>query len=631
MIAYSNGYKTAFTELSCSLSTPTFGTLPHDLVGTYYRAGPAMFSAGSLPPPMNSLVKPKKPPVPDGTDVERMVAHPFEGDGAVLAITFHGDGRTEGGGILVNADGMRDGIDESDGTSSPRIDTAGKMTTRFRYVRTNAFTNERKKGKKIYVGMEGTRTTTAAAATTTTSVDRRIGNDISSPPFYRHHLLPGLNKMRKNTSNTRAVYFGKRLLTLWSGGLPYKLDSLALSTEGRSQLGGVVKRDDQSLGAKAAIDSKKNRILFYGIYEESGSSMLNIYEFNSKFQSIRDDDGLVKVKLPGLAMIYDFAVTDNYAIFVQPMLKVNGMQYMISKEPGKCLTLESEPSLLHIVARAGNEQAGALKTVPIPYDGYPDVNLQFINAYEDEKDGRIVFDAIRSTDEGRGSSSSSSSNARWPWASTLSSFQSTSAKKSLWRYTFQPKTGVITKEYITNDQIYFGTVNISTSGQKHRYVYAAAGCLGEDIAPPQGIAKFDLENPSRRENWFPESYEFCGEPMYAPRDGGDDGKDTEDGGYILSVLFNGRDEKSELIVLKAADIQSGPIARVPLGMAIPHGYHGCFAPTDEANWTYEEIERRAKLADKMEKRGSMWNEVKSDFSGLGLRFDDMEEYFGELM
>jgi hypothetical protein len=120
--------------------------------------------------------------------------------------------------------------------------------------------------------------------------------------------------------------------------------------------------------------------------------------------------------------------------------------------------------------------------------------------------------------------------------------------------------------------------------------------------------------------------------MYAPRDGGgDDNTDTEDGGYILSVLFNGRDEKSELIVLKANDIKSGPIARVPLGMAIPHGYHGCFAPTDEANWTYEEIERRAKLADKMEKRGSMWNEVKSDFSGLGLRFDDMEEYFGELM
>ena len=172
-----------------------------------------------------------------------------------------------------------------------------------------------------------------------------IENDITLP-FYRHHLLSGLNKNRKNTSNTRTVYFGKKLLTLWSGGLPYKLDSLALSTDGRTQLGGVIKREDSSMSSKAIIDSKKNRILFFGIDEESSSSQLNIYEFNSKFQPIRDNDGLVQVKLPGLALIYDFGITNNYAVFVQNMLKVNGMQYMVSKEPGKSVTLlDGEPSV----------------------------------------------------------------------------------------------------------------------------------------------------------------------------------------------------------------------------------------------------------------------------------------------
>jgi carotenoid cleavage dioxygenase-like enzyme len=91
---------------------------------------------------------------------------------------------------------------------------------------------------------------------------------------------------------------------------------LALSTEGRSQLGGAVRRDDQSLGAKAAIDSRRNRILFYCVDEEPGSSVLNLYEFNSKFQPIGDNDGAVKVRLPGLAMIYDFAATENYAVFI---------------------------------------------------------------------------------------------------------------------------------------------------------------------------------------------------------------------------------------------------------------------------------------------------------------------------
>jgi len=595
MQAFSNGYKTAFAEISCALSEPTAGALPSDLVGTYYKCGPAMFSAGSLPPPQNSLVKPKTPPVPDGEDAGRMVSHPFEGDGAMLAITFHGD----------KAGGDR-GEDEDDG---PRVDTAGKVTTRYRYIRTTAFTNERKKGKKMYTGMESTR-----------AIPSSVGNDLPLP-FHRHHLLPGLNKMRKNTSNTRAVYFGKKLLSMWSGGLPYKLDSLALSTDGKTQLGGIIKREEASIGGKAAIDAKKNRILFFGVDEESGSSQLNLYEFNSKFQAIEDMDGKVEVKLPGLALISDFSVTDQYAVFVQPLLKVNGMQYMLSKEPGKTTSLEGESSLLHIVGRAGSKNAGAIKTLEIPYDGSPDANLQFINSYEDEE-GTILFDVIRS----EATQSNGKSSTQYPWASTLSNFQSMASDKSLWRYKVHPQKGFISKDCISKDQIYFAIANSNTGAQKHNYIYAAVGAMGEDVAPPQGITKFDLES-NTQESWFPEAHEFCGEPMYAQRRG----DDSEDGGYILSTLFNGKDESSELVVLKANDIKSGPIARIPIGIAVPHGYHGCFAPTDDANWTYEQIERRAKLSDKMETRGSMWNEVKSDFSGLGLRFDDMEEYFGDLM
>jgi len=307
------------------------------------------------------------------------------------------------------------------------------------------------------------------------------------------------------------------------------------------------------------------------------------------------------------------------------VLKVNGMQYMLSKEPGKSVELEGEPSLLHIVGRAGSKNAGGIKTLEIPYDGAPDANLQFINAYEEE-DGTIIFDAIRSDGT---QSSSSSSNTQWPWASSLSNYQSMASKKSLWRYKVHPQKGFISKDCISNDNLYFGIVNSKTSGQKHRYIYAAAAAMGEVVAPPQGITKLDLAS-NTQESWFPEEgYEFCGEPMYAPRRGVDD--DAEDGGYILSTLFNGNEERSEIIVLKASDVASGPIARVPLDVVMPHGYHGCFASTEDANWTYEQIERRAKLADKMETRGSMWNEVKSDFSGLGLRFDDMEEYFGDLM
>lgn len=45
MTAFSNGYKTVFNEISCALAEPTVGSLPLDLAGTYYKCGPAMFSA----------------------------------------------------------------------------------------------------------------------------------------------------------------------------------------------------------------------------------------------------------------------------------------------------------------------------------------------------------------------------------------------------------------------------------------------------------------------------------------------------------------------------------------------------------------------------------------------------------
>ena len=323
--AYAAGYKTAFRELPCARVGVVAGAddgaspLPPDLAGTYYKAGPAMFSAGSLPPPRNSLVKPKGPPVPDGADPGRMVAHPFEGDGAVLAVTFHGGRAGE------------EGHEDADRVAVAAED-AGSATARFRYVRTNAFTNERKKGKRLYSGMDGTR-------------DGGGPGSGLPLPFLRHHLLPGLNKARKNTSNTRAFYFGSRLVTLWAGGLPYKLDALALSTEGRTQLGGAVPNEEAALGAAARVDPVRNRALFFGVEEAPGASTLRLYEFNARFRPIEERGGVVSAKLPGLALVYDFAATDGHALFVQPRLRVNAMQYLLSKEPGKCVELEEAPAV----------------------------------------------------------------------------------------------------------------------------------------------------------------------------------------------------------------------------------------------------------------------------------------------
>lgn len=581
--AYGNGYRTVFSELPFAECKASVGEIPTDLKGSYFRSGPAMFSAGSISPPKTSIIQPRDgPPIPDGQNPSRMVKHPFEADGGVLGVTFPGD---------------------------------GTATARFRYVRTTAFTNERRKGQRLYRGMDSTRELGYK------TVGAGMGNDLHTPLF-RHHLQPGLNKNRKNTSNTRAMYWGKRLLSMWEGGQPYKLDGLALSTEGRSQLGGILAEQDP-FGSKVVIDPVKERALVYGVNQDAKKSQLTVYEFNSRFRLVDEgnerEKGKVVMDLPGLALISDMAVTENYSLFVQPPVST-GMQFMLVREPGKVLTVEKAPATLHLVPRVGNNDRSP-KSIQIPFDGVVEAELQFCNAYEEGD--KIIFDAIRS-DGSSSSQSTTSSSSEWPWVSSRDEYVEKSSKKSLWRYEVDASAGTVSKEKLSDIQCYFGGVQPNHSTKKHHHIFVAVGGLDDEIAPPQGIARFDC-NSREMASWMPSAHEFCGEPMFAPKV-----NPLSDGdGYVLTVLFNGKTNESDIVVLDATDIAAGPVCRIPLGIGVPHGLYGCFTDAEEATWTFEEIQRRAKLADKMESRGNRWNEVKSDFSGLGLRFDDMEEYFGD--
>lgn len=576
--AYSKGYKTVFAEVPAAECTALpGGKIPTDLKGTYYRAGPAMFSAGSIAPPKTSIIQPRDgPPIPDGQNPNRMVQHPFDADGGVLGVTFQGNGET--------------------------------VTARFRYVRTVAFTNERRKGQRLYKAMDSTRELGP-------NVGEGIGNDLHTPLF-RHHLLPGLNKFRKNTSNTRTIFWGKRLLSLWEGGQPYKLDGLALSTEGRSMLGGVLREDD-SMGAKMVVDPIKNRALLYGVNQDPKNSEVTVYEFNDSFRLVEQEDGKKMQNLAGFAMISDMAATENYSLFVQPKVST-AMQFLFIKEPGKVLTVEKAPATLHLVPRVGSGKEA--KSISIPFDGVVEAEMQMINAYEDG-DSTIILDAIRVDGSNK---ASSSKGTQWPFATTREEYVKTAAKRSLWRYTVDLPSNSVSKELLTDTQCFFGVVNQKQSTLPHRSIYMAIGAKGREVSPPQGIARFDPATKTM-DSWMPEGYEFCGEPMFAPKEN----PASDDDGYILTVLFNGKTEQSEMVILQSTDISAGPVARIPLGVGVPHGLHGCFTADADATWAGDEILRRAKLSDKVESRGNLWNEVKSDFSGLGLRLDDMEEYFGD--
>ena len=128
---------------------------------------------------------------------------------------------------------------------------------------------------------------------------------------------------------------------------------------------------------------------------------------------------------------------------------------------------------------------------------------------------------------------------------------------------------------------------------------------------------------------MPERHQFAGEPCFARRAlppaarvGEALPPQAEDDGYILTLLTDGRTEVTELVVLDAARVDKGPVARLPVGTNLPHGLHGCWAEAQRPSVT--ELESAAKLLKMYQRKSTEWNQVDAAFSGLGIA-----QFFGQ--
>ncbi len=68
---------------------------------------------------------------------------------------------------------------------------------------------------------------------------------------------------------------------------------------------------------------------------------------------------------------------------------------------------------------------------------------------------------------------------------------------------------------------------------------------------------------------------FGSETPMAPRTGAT----AEDDGYLVTFVTDMNEDRSECLVLDAADITAGPVARIRLPERIASGTHSCWAPS----------------------------------------------------
>ena len=151
------------------------------------------------------------------------------------------------------------------------------------------------------------------------------------------------------------------------------------------------------------------------------------------------------------------------------------------------------------------------------------------------------------------------------WRADSSDFRD---EAHLHRWTLNLATGSVHEEALDDRSIEFPRCDERMVGSSNRYGYA----VSNDASGPESnsaIIRYDLETGASSAHDFG-SAAIAGEPVMVPAS--DDA--AEDDGYLMSIVYDKASDRSNLVILDAADVAAEPVATVHLPVRVPFGFHG---------------------------------------------------------
>jgi all-trans-8'-apo-beta-carotenal 15,15'-oxygenase len=261
------------------------GEIPPDLQGTFFKNGPGLLDING-----------------------HRIAHPFDGDGMISAITFK----------------------------------KGRAHYQNRFVQTEGYVAEKAAGKILYRGVFGTQ----------------------KPGGWLANLF---DTKIKNIANTHVIYWGGKLLALWEAAQPYRIDPKTLETIGLDNLDGAL-QSGEAFAAHPRIDPAcamdgGNPCLVNFAVKPGLSTTITIYELNLAGKVVRKHSHAV----PGFAFLHDMAITPNYCIFFQNPVSLNPLPYLLGFcGAGQCIQFDpkAKTKVVLIPRNPENNSVQILETEP---------------------------------------------------------------------------------------------------------------------------------------------------------------------------------------------------------------------------------------------------------------------------
>ena len=392
----------------------------------------------------------------------------------------------------------------------------GRAEYRNRYVRTKGWQIEHEAGKAIWSGL-------------------------LEPPQMDNPYAP-----TKNTANTALVWHAGTMLATWEGGAPYAIALPTLDPVGEYTYNGKLA---SSFTAHPKIDPMTGEMMFFGY--SFAPPYLQYGVVSSKGELLRT----VPIELPMAVMMHDFAITENYTIFMDLPLTFSPSRMQKGKPP---LMFESNrPSRFGIVTRHGDNSNIRWFETPACYV------FHTLNAYEEGEEVVLIACRMNSTN-------------------VLMSEDTASAKDDstprLHQWRFNLNTGTVKETKIDSVASDFPRINENFLGRANRYGYTGR-MAGSSMPLFDGIVKYDLNTNKSQTHEFGAG-RYGGEAVFAPHP---DGKD-EDDGWLITFVYDREAETSELVIINAKDITFEPAARVLIPQRVPYGFHGAWISSAQLNF-----------------------------------------------
>lgn len=386
----------------------------------------------------------------------------------------------------------------------------GKASYCNRYVRTYKFKTEQQEGKALWTGL-----------LEPSKPDHPYGTDI-------------------NTANTALICHAGRFLALWEGGAPYEIQLPELTTIGKQTFNDQL---SSPFTAHPKVDPITGEMMFIG-YSLVQPPYLHYGIVSATGELIRT----LPIDLPVGVMMHDFAITENYTIFLDLPFNFRPERMEKGQFP---LSFESDcPSRFGIMPRHGDASEVRWFETPACFI------FHTLNAYEEGDEVVLLACRMNGTNVFAAENSDRNPDDDIPY---------------LYRWRYNLKTGTVKEEKLDDHPCEFPRINEKFVGQKMRSGYAGKIKTG-DMPLFEGLIKYDLETGNSKTYEFGKG-RYGGEAVFIPHPNAQ----NEDDGWLITYVHDENTQTSEAVLINAQDLTGETVARILLPQRVPYGFHGAWA------------------------------------------------------